>query len=142
VFSIVVLLTTKSILRDIVHVLMERTPPNMDVPAVARVSGASCACVGTCVSAGQAVCVLHGATGCCWHASITLSQMSIRFRSRCKLRRTSAVYTSHASCCATCDGCDAVERSRSNLAVWRPKSMARFHQPGCAHKCTGSYILR
>jgi zinc transporter 2 len=38
VFSIVVLLTTKSILRDIVHVLMERTPPNMDVPAVARVS--------------------------------------------------------------------------------------------------------
>jgi zinc transporter 2 len=43
VFSIVVLLTTKSILRDIVHVLMERTPPNMDVPAVARVSGASCA---------------------------------------------------------------------------------------------------
>ncbi|WIA28966.1 hypothetical protein OEZ86_011501 [Tetradesmus obliquus] len=37
VFSIVVLLTTKSILRDIVHVLMERTPPNMDVPAVARV---------------------------------------------------------------------------------------------------------
>jgi zinc transporter 2 len=49
VFSIVVLLTTKSILRDIVHVLMERTPPNMDVPAVARVSGsvafASCVCV-------------------------------------------------------------------------------------------------
>jgi hypothetical protein len=52
VFSIVVLLTTKSILRDIVHVLMERTPPNMDVPAVARVSGTPglerCGC-GSCV---------------------------------------------------------------------------------------------
>lgn len=37
IFSIVVLLTTRSILRDIVHVLMERTPTDMDVPAVARV---------------------------------------------------------------------------------------------------------
>ncbi|KAF8072833.1 zinc transporter [Scenedesmus sp. PABB004] len=37
VFSIVVLLTTKSILRDIVHVLMERTPQHMDLPAVSRV---------------------------------------------------------------------------------------------------------
>jgi len=30
VFSIVVLLTTRSILRDIIHVLMERTPHHMD----------------------------------------------------------------------------------------------------------------
>jgi cation diffusion facilitator family transporter len=37
VFSIVVLLTTKSVLRDIVHVLMERTPQHMDIPAVSRV---------------------------------------------------------------------------------------------------------
>jgi zinc transporter 2 len=39
VFSIVVLLTTKSVLRDILHVLMERTPTNMDIPAMSQVSG-------------------------------------------------------------------------------------------------------
>lgn len=37
VFSIVVLLTTKSILRDIIHVLMERTPTNIDIPAMSQV---------------------------------------------------------------------------------------------------------
>eukprot|EP00775_Hariotina_reticulata_P010311 gene10311-10470_t len=37
VFSIVVLLTTRSILRDIIHVLMERTPHHMDIPAVSKV---------------------------------------------------------------------------------------------------------
>jgi zinc transporter 2 len=37
IFSIVVLLTTKSILRDIVHVLMERTPTNIDIPAMSQV---------------------------------------------------------------------------------------------------------
>jgi hypothetical protein len=39
IFSVVVLLTTKSILRDIVHVLMERTPTNLDVPAMSQVGG-------------------------------------------------------------------------------------------------------
>lgn len=37
IFSVVVLLTTKSILRDIIHVLMERTPTNLDVPAMSQV---------------------------------------------------------------------------------------------------------
>lgn len=37
IFSVVVLLTTKSILRDIVHVLMERTPTGVDVPAMSQV---------------------------------------------------------------------------------------------------------
>ena len=37
IFSVVVLLTTKSILRDIIHVLMERTPTNMDIPAISQV---------------------------------------------------------------------------------------------------------
>lgn len=37
IFSIVVLLTTKSILRDIIHVLMERTPTNIDIPAMSQV---------------------------------------------------------------------------------------------------------
>lgn len=35
-FSILVLLTTRSILRDIFHVLMERAPPRLDVPRLAR----------------------------------------------------------------------------------------------------------
>eukprot|EP00879_Flechtneria_rotunda_P017746 GHRR01018604.1.p1 GENE.GHRR01018604.1~~GHRR01018604.1.p1 ORF type:complete len:200 (+),score=53.98 GHRR01018604.1:768-1367(+) len=38
VFSVVVLLTTKSVLRDIIHVLMERTPQNISIPAVTQVS--------------------------------------------------------------------------------------------------------
>lgn len=37
VFSVVVLLTTRAVLRDIIHVLMERTPVNLDIPAVAQV---------------------------------------------------------------------------------------------------------
>eukprot|EP00879_Flechtneria_rotunda_P007234 GHRR01007591.1.p1 GENE.GHRR01007591.1~~GHRR01007591.1.p1 ORF type:complete len:426 (+),score=114.61 GHRR01007591.1:462-1739(+) len=37
VFSVVVLLTTKSVLRDIIHVLMERTPQNISIPAVTQV---------------------------------------------------------------------------------------------------------
>lgn len=69
VFSIVVLLTTKSILRDIVHVLMERTPPNMDVPAVARVSVAALVAHHAACSCGWSCCYhrccctdhLHGA---------------------------------------------------------------------------------
>jgi zinc transporter 2 len=40
IFSIVVLLTTKSILRDIVHVLMERTPTNINIPAMSQVCAA------------------------------------------------------------------------------------------------------
>lgn len=38
IFSVVVLLTTKSILRDIIHVLMERTPTNINIPAMSQVS--------------------------------------------------------------------------------------------------------
>lgn len=41
VFSVVVLLTTKSILKDIVAVLMERTPQGVDVPAVSQVGEGS-----------------------------------------------------------------------------------------------------
>eukprot|EP00878_Enallax_costatus_P016850 GHUV01017689.1.p1 GENE.GHUV01017689.1~~GHUV01017689.1.p1 ORF type:complete len:506 (+),score=131.19 GHUV01017689.1:870-2387(+) len=37
VFSVAVLLTTKSVLRDIVHVLMERTPQHMNIPAMSQV---------------------------------------------------------------------------------------------------------
>jgi Co/Zn/Cd efflux system component len=46
IFSIVVLLTTKSIIKDIVHVLMERTPTNINIPAMSQVrrgAGLSCA---------------------------------------------------------------------------------------------------
>lgn len=48
IFSIVVLLTTKSILRDIVHVLMERTPTNINIPAMSQVctTGPLRVCVG------------------------------------------------------------------------------------------------
>jgi divalent metal cation (Fe/Co/Zn/Cd) transporter len=101
VFSVVVLLTTKSILRDIVHVLMERTPPNMDVPAVAQVSG-TCAHAGLCylllmlwllnghlimmmmwdvfISAGRTACVLRTA-GWCGSACSVLWEMSECIRS-------------------------------------------------------------
>lgn len=55
IFSIVVLLTTKSILRDIVHVLMERTPTNIDIPAMSQVSQGvgdeACLCCGVVMSA-------------------------------------------------------------------------------------------
>lgn len=38
VFSIVVLLTTKSVLKDIINVLMERTPRHINIPAMSQVS--------------------------------------------------------------------------------------------------------
>lgn len=48
VFSIAVLLTTKTVLRDIVHVLMERTPQHMDIPAMSQVSTGACRSLALC----------------------------------------------------------------------------------------------
>jgi hypothetical protein len=67
----VVLLTTKSIIKDIVHVLMERAPTNINIPAMSQVRrGAGWGCC-TLVTASESVCWGRGVASPCrlWPAS-------------------------------------------------------------------------